>query len=104
MTECTQAKPPRANVQTEIKNGILTVTFTMTPHVDLEFNIVDDATNEIVFWSEILYQDPATNHWWMFGLVDGSKRQYNLIRSRRRSPESDAYLGRRIRNEGVSVT
>ncbi len=61
MTECTQAKPPRANVQTEIKNGILTVTFTMTPHVDLEFNIVDDATNEIVFWSEILYQDPATN-------------------------------------------
>ncbi len=79
MTECTQAKPPRANVQTEIKDGILTVTFTMTPHVDLEFNIVDDATNEIVFWSEIFYQDPATNHWWMFGLVDGSQMQHNFI-------------------------
>ncbi len=79
MTECSQAKPPRANVQTEIKDGILTVTFTMTPHVDLEFNIVDDATNEIVFWSEIFYQDPTTNRWWQFGLVDGSKRQYNFI-------------------------
>ena len=79
MTTCTQAKPPRANVQTEIKDGTLTVTFTMTPHVDLEFNIVDDATNEIVFWSEIFYQDPTTNRWWQFGLVDGSKRQNNLI-------------------------
>ncbi len=39
---CTQADPPRANVQTEIKDGVLTVTFTMTPHVDLEFNIVDE--------------------------------------------------------------
>jgi beta-lactamase regulating signal transducer with metallopeptidase domain len=79
MTECSQAKPPRANVQTEIKNGILTVTFTMTPHVDLEFNIVDDATNEIVFWSEISYQDPTTNRWWQFGLVDGSQMQHNFI-------------------------
>lgn len=79
MTKCTQAKPSRANVQTEIKNGILTVTFTMTPHVDLEFNIVDEATNEIVFWSEIFYQDPTTNRWWQFGLVDGSQRQHNLI-------------------------
>ena len=74
-----QAKPPRANVQTEIKDGFLTVTFTMTPHVDLAFNIVDDATNEIVFWSEIFYQDPITNRWWQFGLVDGSKRQHNFI-------------------------
>jgi hypothetical protein len=79
MTKCTQGNPPRANVQTEIKDGILTVTFTMTPHVDLEFNIVDDATNEIVFWSEIFYQDPITNRWWQFGLVDGSKRQHNFI-------------------------
>lgn len=79
MTKCTQAKPPRANVQTEIKDGVLTVTFTMTPHVDLEFNIVDDATNEIVFWSEIFYQDPATNRWWQFGLVDGSQMQHNFI-------------------------
>ncbi len=79
MTECSQAKPPRANVQTEIKDGILTVTFTMTPHVDLEFNIVDDATNEIIFWSEIFYQDPATNRWWQFGLVDGSQMQHNFI-------------------------
>ena len=79
MTECSQAKPPRANVQTEIKDGILTVTFTMTPHVDLEFNIVDDATNEIVFWSEIFYQDPTTNRWWQFGLVDGSQMQHNFI-------------------------
>ncbi len=79
MTECTQAKPPRANVQTEIKDGVLTVTITMTPHVDLEFNIVDDATDEIVFWSEIFYQDPTTNRWWQFGLVDGSKTQHNFI-------------------------
>ena len=79
MTKCTQGNPPRANVQTEIKDGILTVTFTMTPHIDLEFNIVDDATNEIVFWSEIFYQDPITNRWWQFGLVDGSKRQHNFI-------------------------
>ncbi len=79
MTKCTQAKPPRANVQTEIKDGILTVTFTMTPHVDLEFNIVDDATDEIVFWSEIFYQDPTSNRWWQFGLVDGSKTQHNFI-------------------------
>ncbi|MFO1003062.1 MAG: M56 family metallopeptidase [Planctomycetaceae bacterium] len=79
MTKCTQAKPPRANVQTEIKDGILTVTFTMTPHVDLEFNIVDDATNEIVFWSEIFYQDPATNRWWQLALVDGSQLQHNFI-------------------------
>jgi hypothetical protein len=79
MTKCSQAKPPRANVQTEIKDGILTVTFTMTPHVDLEFNIVDDATNEIIFWSEIFYQDPATNRWWQFGLVDGSQMQHNFI-------------------------
>lgn len=79
LTKCTQAKPPRANVQTEIKDGILTVTFTRTPHVDLEFNIVDDATNEIVFWSEIFYQDPTTDRWWMFGLVDGSKTQHNFI-------------------------
>ena len=79
MTKCTQAKPSRANVQTEIKDGILTVTFTMTPHVDLEFNIVDDATNEIVFWSDIFYQDPTTNRWWQFGLVDGSQRQHNFI-------------------------
>lgn len=79
MTKCTQANPPRANVQTEIKDGILTVTFTMTPHVDLEFNIVDDATNEIVYWSEIFYQEPDTNHWWIFGLVDGSQRQHNFI-------------------------
>ncbi|MEZ6134510.1 MAG: M56 family metallopeptidase [Pirellulaceae bacterium] len=79
MTKCTQGKPLRANVQTEIKDGILTVTFTMTPHVDLEFNIVDDATNEIVFWSEIFYQDPTTNRWWQFGLVDGSQSQHNFI-------------------------
>lgn len=79
MTKCTQADPPRANVRTEIKDGILTVTFTMTPHVDLEFNIVDDATDEIVFWSEIFYQDPTTDRWWQFGLVDGSKRQHNFI-------------------------
>jgi len=79
MTKCTQARPPRANVQTEIKDGILTVTFTMTPHVELEFNIVDDATDEIVFWSEIFYQDPTTNRWWQFGLVDGSKTQHNFI-------------------------
>lgn len=79
MTKCTQANPPRANVQTEIKDGILIVTFTMTPHVDLEFNIVDDATDEIVFWSEMFYQDPTTNRWWQFGLVDGSKTQHNFI-------------------------
>ena len=79
MTKCTQGKPERANVQTKIKDGVLTVTFTMTPHVDLEFNIVDDATNEIVFWSEIFYQDPTTNRWWQFGLVDGSQTQHNFI-------------------------
>jgi beta-lactamase regulating signal transducer with metallopeptidase domain len=79
MTECTQARPPRANVKTEIKDGILTVTFTMTPHVELEFNIVDDATDEIVFWSEIFYQDSTTKRWWQLGLVDGSKRQHNFI-------------------------
>ena len=79
ITKCTQAKPPRANVQTEIKDGILTVTFTMTPHVDLKFNIVDDATNEIVFWSEMFYQEPATNRWWQFALVDGSQMQHNFI-------------------------
>jgi hypothetical protein len=79
MSKCTQANPPRANVQTDIKEGVLTVTVTMTPHVDLEFNIVDDATGEIIFWSEIFYQDPTTKRWWQFGLVDGSQTQHNFI-------------------------
>lgn len=76
---CTQAKPVRANVQTEVKDGIVTVTFTLTQHVDLEFNIVDDVTNEIVFWPEIYFQDSATDRWWQFALVDGSQNQHNFI-------------------------
>ncbi len=36
-------------------------------------------TNEICFWSEIFYQDPTTDRWWQFGLVDGSQLQHNFI-------------------------
>lgn len=79
ISKCTQANPARANVQTEISDGVLTVTFTMTGHVDLEFKIVDDQTDEMVFWSEIFYRDAKTNRWWQIALVDGSQRQHNFL-------------------------